>query len=158
MLVPALLYKEEIEKKMTELMYSDDYYYYMGYGTHFPQIDLQTRDCKWMWAIVNKDKKLLGYLCYELDLATDCIRNFGLMSFDKGNPVIGKEVFDKLKELIKNYYRVEWCCVGDNPALDAYIRFCTKHKGYIHKLHSATVNTQGKLVDSFIFEILAGGE
>lgn len=154
MLVPALLYKDEIKKKFDELLYSEDYYYYMGYGTHFPQIDLETRDCKYMWAIVNKDKKLIGYLCYDINPAIDCISQFGLISFDKGNPAVGKEVFNKLEELIQQHHRIEWCCVGDNPALDAYIRFCNKHKGYIHKMHQSTFNVKGEVVDSYIFEIV----
>lgn len=40
MLVPAILYKEEIEKAFAKELYTNDYFYYYGfaYGNSLPEI------------------------------------------------------------------------------------------------------------------------
>ena len=49
--------------------------------------------------------------------------NFAIFSFDKGNPIIGEDLYTKLEELVDKFHRVEWRMVGGNPAERSYDKF-----------------------------------
>lgn len=158
MLRPAILYKNEIEKHFAEVMYSDDYFYYMGYahGHVFPEVE--PRDNIYQWAIVNKTDEVIGWLAYRIDQETDSVYNFGLYSFDKGNALVGKDVFEKIEELIANYRRVEWRVIEGNPVIRSYDKLCEKHNGYKTSLHKVTKDPYGIYKDEYIYEILSKSE
>ena len=119
MLKPAMLYKEQLEKLFAGVMYSDDYFLYMGYahGHELPKIE--PTDNLYTWAIISPAKqesffsdyipeKVIGWFAYRVDSHNDSVYNFGLYSFDRGNPIIGKDVFTKMEELVFNHRRIEW--------------------------------------------------
>ena len=72
---------------------------------------------------------MIGYLSYQVDYYVSKAYNFGLISFDRGNPIIGRELFEKLKELISTMHRVEWRMIGGNPVEKHYDKFCDKYNG-----------------------------
>lgn len=98
--------------------------------------------------------KVIGYMSYYVDLNASRVERFGLMSFDPGNPVVDKEVFNKLEELISKYHSLSWRAVGDNHTLHNYINFCKKMNGDYFKLTDALVDEDGNWVDDYIFEII----
>lgn len=154
MLVPAILYKEEIEKAFAKELYTNDYFYYYGYayGNSLPEIKAEDR--LYQYAIVNKDKQLIGYLSYWIDSNSDTVNNFGLYSFDRGNFIIGKDLFEKLEELISKHHRIEWRMVGGNPVKKHYDKFCSKHNGNVAVLHDACKDDRGVYHDQYIYEIV----
>ena len=60
MLVPAVLYIEDIQKAFAKELYSRDYFYYNGYAhcNTLPEINLE--DNVYHFAIVSKEEKLVG--------------------------------------------------------------------------------------------------
>ena len=58
------------------------------------------------------------------------------------------------QELIKIHHKLEWRVVEDNPIKLMYDKFCAKYDGFVHRIHDATRNLKGQLVDSFIYEII----
>jgi len=67
MLVPAIIYKDELEKKFQNEIYTERYFYYVGYAYGFELPKIEVRDNYCQWAIVDKDEydeELLGYLAY----------------------------------------------------------------------------------------------
>ncbi len=79
MLVPAILYKSEIQKAFQAYNYSDDMAYYTGYlGFSLQHIDEENNGDRYQWAIVNSNKELIGYFSYQIDWYVSCVRNFGL--------------------------------------------------------------------------------
>ena len=154
MLKPALLYKDILEKKFIEYFYTDEYFFYSGCSTcREPQIIIHQDNC-YQWAIVNNKEQVIGYLSYTIQVETDTVFNFGLYSFDKGNIIIGKDVFEKMEELIKDHRRIEWRMLAGNPAKRSYDRFCKKHNGnYVH-LHKVCKDTHGIYHDEYIYEIV----
>ena len=167
MLVPAIVYKDEIEKQFAKRMYSDDMFYYQGYAHGHEMTEIKPQDNVYQWAIVGYNLKdyarnfVIGYFAYRIDPATDNVYNFGLYSFDKGNALIGYDVFKKMEELINEHHRIEWRCVGGNPALRGYkkfaMRIATKHPHWIvnmHQMRDVTKDNQGNYHDEYIFEIV----
>ena len=153
MLKPAAIYKDILMEKFTSILYTEDYYFYCGYpGTGLPEIE--TEDGVYNYAIVDKEDNVIGFFSYQVFDLTNTAHNFGLISFDKGNPIVGIDIYYKLKELIKTYHKIEWRVVGDNPIKLMYDKFCAHYDGFTHRLHDATRNLKGELVDSFIYEIL----
>lgn len=56
MLVPAILYKDELEKLFAAEIYSDDYFYYSGWGTCYELPNLEAQDDHVRWAIIEPER------------------------------------------------------------------------------------------------------
>ena len=126
MLVPAVLYKEQITKEFQKLYYTEDMLFETGCLEQWrPEIEDIPSAGRFDYAIVSGNK-LIGFLSYQVDYYCSSAYNFGLMSFDRGNPIIGKDVFEKLEELVSTLHRVEWRMIGGNPAERGYDAFCER--------------------------------
>lgn len=157
MLKPAILYKEEIEKNFAKYFYTMDMFYETGcMETWIPTIQHSSDGDMFQWAIVDSNEKLIGFLSYNIDFYSGNMSRFGLISFDRGNPVIGKSVFDEIERCIKEYHlhRVEWRMIGGNPAERGYDSFLHRHKGKKHILTDAIKDMYGKYHDDVIYEII----
>ena len=155
MLVPAILYKEEITKGMQKYFYTDDMLYETGCMENWtPNIFDCPDGGQIQYAIVNNNNKLIGYLAYTIDWYSSKSYNFVLFSFDRGNPLIGKEVFNKLEELVSTLHRVEWRAVSGNPACRGYDAFIKRHNGNKHILKDAIKDNKGNYGDDIIYEII----
>lgn len=154
MLKPALLYRDEIIQKFTECLYTVDYYYYSGWncGSSLPEI--KPEENLYQYAFVDKDDNVIGFLTYRIYDYSDTAQEFGLFSFDRGNPIIGIDLFKKLEELVARHHRVEWQVIEGNPVKKHYDKFCKKHNGYIHHYHGTIKSIEGKYVDSYVYEIV----
>lgn len=159
MLVPIMLYKDEIHKKLSRHIYSDDMLYYTGWlGSSLPTIDSESDGSRYQYAIVDGDK-LIGYFTYSVDWYTSCASQFGLFSFDRGNRKIGLDVYRELKKLINDYHihRIEWRMIGGNPVEKHYDRFCTKYHGKKFVLTDVIKDRYGNYHDDVIYEIILKG-
>ena len=156
MLIPAIIYKAEIQRKFQEYTYSNDMIYYTGYlGNEIPTISENNDGYTFQYAIV-KNSKLIGYFTYCIDWYTSCASRFGLFSFDRGNKVIGLDIYREMKKIISDYrlHRIEWRMIGGNPVEKHYDRFCNKFNGKKHILTDAVMDRQGKYHDDIIYEII----
>lgn len=155
MLKPAILYKEEIIKGFQEYFYTDDMMFETGCMNNWcPDISEEPDESTFQYAIVHNEK-LIGYLSYTVDWYASKAYNFGLFSFDRGNVIVGKEVFNKLEELVSRLHRVEWRMVGGNPAERGYDSFCKRHNGTKHILKDAIKDRNGNYRDDVIYEIVS---
>ena len=175
MLKPAYMYKTEIEKEFAKVMYDDDYFLYMGYphGHELPKIE--PRDNVYQWAIIGKEKqtndmwdvlsevveiprkpkeKVIGYFAYQIQPETDTVLNFGLYSFDRGNVQIGYDIYNKMKELVSKYRRIEWRVIDGNPVVRHYDKFCKKNNGNRVTFHKVIQDTNGIYRDEHVYEIV----
>ena len=157
MLKPAVLYKEELERKFAECLYSEEYFLYAGYATCNELPKIEAKDNSYQWAAVDGEG-VVGYFAYQIQPETDTALNFGLYSFDKGNPVVGLDVYGKMKELILGHRRIEWRMIGGNPAKTAYDKLCGRYGGNCVRLHQVTRDAAGVWRDEYIYEIWRGGE
>lgn len=156
MLIPAIFKKCEIVKEFQKLQYTKDMMYETGSNsTWIPDIDEGCRDNLYQYAIMDKDK-LIGYLGYQVDWYASQACNFGLMSFDKGNPIIGLDVHREMKKLLEEYklHRIEWRMVGGNPAERSYDKFCNKYGGRKFVLTDVIRDRFGNYHNDVIYEII----
>ena len=154
MLVPAIVYKEELVQQFYKNLYTDDMFLYQGYCHAHELMEIKAEDNKYQWAGVNKKGEVIGYLSYYINPITDSVSRFGLYSFDKGNLCFIRDVYNKLEELVETHRRIEWQVIGGNPILHNYIDFCKAHNGFVHHLHACTKDNNGKYRDEWILEIV----
>ncbi len=157
MLKPAILYKEQIIKKFQERFYTDDMMYETGCNENWsPNIADCPDEFTFQFAIVDKADNCIGFIGFKVDWYSSCAYNFGIMSFDKGNVVVGmalKEVMDKIINDFK-VHRIEWRMVGGNPVEKHYDKFCKEHNGNKYVLHDAIKDRYGVYRDNIIYEIV----
>lgn len=153
MLKPAILYKAEIEKFFAEKLYTEDFFYYVGYPQWFRLPEIKDEENFYQWAILDGEK-VIGYLGYRIDMYTDNVYSFGLLSFDKGNIKLARDVYNKLTELINKHHRVEWRAIQGNPAIRGYTRFCKKYNGFILTYRDAVKDIDGNYRNEYVFEVV----
>ena len=157
MLKPAICYKDEIENALKEYFYTDDMMFYVGsLDSYLIEIANSGEDGRYQYAVVGNDNKLVGYIAYRLDRYSSCAYNFGAFSFDRGNPIMGKEMYELFEKLISTVHRVEFRAIDGNPAIKGYDAFLNKHSdvGKKHILTDVFKDTNGNYHNDFIYEFI----
>lgn len=156
MLIPAIARKAELEQLFAEHIYDDDMFLYNGYPHCNSIPDLTPEENLYRWAIVDSNK-VIGYFTYYIETNSDNVCSFGLYSFDKGNPLIGIDVYRKMKELAKDHRRIEWRMIGGNPVKKHYDRFLKRMNGRKVMLKEVVKDTHGRYHNEYIYEIVRDG-
>ena len=162
MIKPALLYKEQIEKKFAEVLYSQDYFYYNGYdvGSMLPCV--RQEENLYQYAIIDNNDNVIGYFSYKVDSLTRSAYGIGAFSFVKGSYIAGRDYQKLIKDLVKKYHRVTWTAIEENPAIKSYNRLLYSYqkipyiKTYYNILHDSTINRYGDYVNEIVDEIIKG--
>ncbi len=158
MLVPAIIYKDEIEKRSKYLCYSDEAFYY-GDGLGQNYIHVQDNDDYgelFQYAIVNNDE-LVGYFRYRIHWYNSCAHCFGLVNLSgKPNSVIGFDLNKEMNKIINQYkvHRIEFRMISGNPVEKHYRKFVNKYHGRIVTLKDAIKDRRGIYHDDLTFEII----
>lgn len=156
MLVPAALYKKQIEEAFAARFYSKEMFLITGCLDNWvPNIAENPDASTCQFVMVSYKGDLLGYLAYSVDWYVSRAYNFGVMSFSPGNPVVGADLFHELERLVSQLHRVEWRMVGGNPVEKSYDTFCEKHGGKKFVLKDAIKDSVGKYHDDVIYEIVS---
>ena len=154
MIAPAIAYKSILEEKFAQEIYSERFFYYVGYQYGFELPNIRAQDNYFQWAILDNESNVIGYLAYFVEPDIDSVERFGLYSFDEGNLLVIEETYKVLEELVKTHHRVEWRVISGNHAKRGYDNFCKKHGGNIVCLHDVTKDRQGNYHDAYIYEVI----
>ncbi len=157
MLVPAIARKAELEQLFAERIYDDDMFLYNGYPHCNSIPDLTPKESIYRWAIVDSNK-VIGYFTYYIETNSDNVCSFGLYSFDKGNPLIGIDVYRKMKDLVKTHRRIEWRMIGGNPVKKHYDKFLKRMNGRKVLLKKVVKDMHGRYHNEYIYEIVRGDD
>lgn len=155
MLKNAILYKDIISEKMEKTWYDERYQYYydsMPGNPDFPHQPEKTRQ----FASVDDDGNVIGYMSYSFNLATRRAMNFGIISFDLGNPLFARDVRQMIAECFFKFHlhSIEWFCFEENPALKGYRKFIKRYGGReIGTLRNVAFAADGQIHNAVLFEI-----
>ena len=155
MLKNAKNYEEEIKRALRETWYDPEYQYYHSDSYH-TDVDLSD-DSLYAFASVVNDR-VIGFISYRINRDVNGVRQFGAISFDKGNPVFARDIAESIDDIFLKYHfnRMEWYCIVGNPVGDYYLKFIKEHGGTVMAQEHECVRTlDGELRDSIGFEILA---
>ena len=157
MLVPAILYKEEIHNLFSAYYYSDDMMLYSEWlGSELPSIGNESDGNNYQFAIIDDDNKLIGYFTYQIDWYASSASRFGLFTFHRKNKIVGLDAWGELRKIINVYkiHRIEWRMVGGNPVEKHYDRFCKRYNGKKMILTDALRDKKGNYHNDIIYEII----
>lgn len=158
MLRPAQLYKDKLAEENIKSWYDPRNIYWNG-GVGDSVIDLpdHTYD-RHDFVSVDKNDNVLGYIGYSVDWTAMSANKFSIISFQKGNMMFVKDLYQAICDLFEVYHmnRISWLAYADNPAVKGYRNFIKRHGGRECGYQRQTVKLQdGMLHDTVCFEILA---
>ena len=153
MLAPAILYKDQIEHEFAKRIYDPEYFFYTGYGHCHEVPTIAAKDGRYDYAITDLNDNLIGFFSYSVyDVAS--AENFGLYSFDKGNPLVTAQVYREMHRIVRSCRRVTWKVISGNPVKRLYDRFCQRYNGKVHRFREVISDSKGVYHDEYIYEIL----
>lgn len=163
MVVPANLYKEEIEKQFKAIQYSDKYLWYTGSIDNY-DMEVKTEGDKFAFAIVTyiHDREILvGYVSFRVDWYCSMAYNFSLIKFLDAPMVMARAVREVIRMIEGfNLHRIDFRCISGNPAEQKYDRIVDKilDKG-VYDCHMPTFkdnikDTHGNYHDTICYELI----
>lgn len=127
MLVPAITYKEEIEREFKKIQYTDKYLWYTGSIDNY-DLEIKTEGDKFAFAIVCQEH-LIGYISFRVDWYCSMAYNFSLIRFSDAfveiDGVATRTIANAIREVIRmiesfNLHRIDFRCVSGNPVWIKY--------------------------------------
>ena len=157
MLKPAILYKDLIIQCFQERFYTEDMMFETSHnGNWSPEIFDCPDETQFQYAVVNSEEELIGYISFRIDWYASVAYNFGLISFDKGNVLMGYGLREVMDMIINDFklHKIEWKMVSGNPAQSSYDRFLKAYNGNKVIHHDDFKDKYGKYHDSIYYEII----
>ena len=174
MLVPAITYKEEIEREFKKIQYTDKYLWYTGSIDNY-DMEVKTEGDKFAFAIVDAKKCLIGYISFRVDWYCSMAYNFSLIKFvdkeriltDRGiqtynmSPIMASAILEVMRMIESfNLHRIDFRCVSGNPAEFSYWRIMklVEKSGKWHwheiKFTDNIRDTKGNYHDTIVYELI----
>ena len=133
MLKLAQPYKEELKRLMLDASIDPRYTYYFSQpvGGYFDKTINDNTVWNHDFVSVDKDGQILGYIEYSIDAFARSASNFGLISFDIGNPTVLRDTYHAIRDIFERYNlnRMCWAVITDNPVTKHYIKLCQQMGG-----------------------------
>lgn len=159
-LVPAITYKDQIEKYIRSIYYSDKSYLMSGFNHSFNEIISDDRDgTLFQWAILNNSNQLMGFVSYQIDWYDSILKKLKLLSFVEGNICIRyamNAIVDKINRY--NLHKMTFYSIDADPMLHKYINFVTNNNGTISIFKDDFKDIYGTYHDLYRFDIMLGKE
>lgn len=159
MLVPAILYKNDIEEKLRMRYYTDEYFYYVGgIGADVPEIvPIDSEGTEYQYACL-VDDRIEGYFSFKINWNSRMMYYLSIYGFGSKRYTFIKEVLSMILMVIHEWkvHRVEWCCVEGNKSKPMYDRFIKKIGGMPNILYKRDVlkDRTGKYHGIYIYEVI----
>lgn len=131
MLKVAQLYKDRLIPKFYETWYNPEYQYYYDTNPGIPDFPDQP-DGFVQFVSVDEEDNIIGYMGYWIYEPARRAMNFGIMCFDKGNPIFMQDCLQMFKDIFEKFhlYSMEWRCYEDNErTLEMYRNFIYRYGG-----------------------------
>ena len=154
MLIPASFYLDEINYELNKCKYDKAYMFYDI------RSDIKLADdssvCH-QFASVASNKKLVGYIDYDIDRKVGTVYNFSIINFmPKFRVVFARDVMQAVDDIFNKYnlHAIQFACRDGNPAKKIYDKFISKYGGrYIGYFNYSWVGLDGKIRSSHYYEI-----
>lgn len=156
MLKPAILFKDEIQRKYAERWYKANTKYYSPLCNFEMKIDADNREFR-DFASIDKNGSVIGYISYRVDFCVREASRFGIISFDEGNLEFVRDLYRVFYHtmIIDKFNRIEFLCINGNPAERGYRNFIKRVGGRIAGTYRQNIAfSDGTRTGSTEFEIL----
>lgn len=157
MLRQANPFQDEISNALIDTWYKEKYkyYYYTDYrsGFELPDGDWDARH----FVSLDKNGKLIGYICYEVYRNSNMACGFGAINFTESKAIFGKDLAQVIDDIFCkfNHNKIEFSVVIGNPIEKSYDRMVHKYGGRIIGVrHQHTVLIDNQYYDEKLYEIM----
>jgi len=157
MLQPAIKYESELKECFRDIMF-DERFMYADSASYRDEYEAKTSTWRnHEFAIVHEDK-VLGYIAYEIDRASNVCCGLQVINFT-GEPdfIFAKDLKQALCDIfIKfGFSKLRFTCMVGNPILPHYDKICEKYGGRIVGVWEQEERLiDGKTYDLKLYEIL----
>lgn len=157
MLKNAILYVDDLKKKMYETWYDEKYKYYNINPYNF-QFDVSENTYEQnQFVSVNKNGKVIGYISYKLDRMANAVIELGVINFSDDKITFGKDLAQAIREIFLKFHfnKINFSVVVGNPIEKQYNKLIEKYGGRIVGIYYDDVKLfDGKLYDRQLYELL----
>lgn len=157
MLVPAILYKEELQKTMIKTCWFNEKYKYFNQGFEVMEKIEEDTEKQHQFVSVNKDGKICGMLFYYVDRKTRSVCGLNAASFDVDPVTYGRDVLRAIDDIFNkfNFHKMCFGVVVGNPIERTYDRLCSKAGGRIAGYYrDDAMLMDGSYADIKVYEIM----
>lgn len=106
---------------------------------------------------VDGEDNILGVCGYEIDWASRVVTSIYILSYsDAPRPLFGRDILKMIDDIFYKYNlnKIEWSVYSDNPAINAYKKFCKRYGGReVGTLYQHILLMDGKIHDTTLFEL-----
>lgn len=164
MLKNALLYQEQLKKKLWDVWYDPKYQYYYGGDQRWtPQLGENNYDCRTVqraFVSVDSQDNLVGYINFSWDSDLRLVFGFGAMNFTDDITTFGLDLKEVLEFIFETCQAnvMEFCVIRGNPIEKSYDRITDKFGGRVVGIRTARARDMaGNLCDDKMYEITREG-
>ena len=160
MLKPAFIYKDKLQQKYNEIIFTDKYKFYNcnAYWEYELKLDQNSWNTIEMVSVDLSDN-VIGFFRAAICREDEKVSSLGVVNFYDANTVFAKDLAQFIKDLLFKFRfrKVEWSVVVGNPAESMYDRFISKYGGQITGIKRQTVRLDdGEYYDMKGYEIFRG--
>ena len=156
MLKVAHLYKEKLIPKMYETWYDPEYRYYYDVNPGIPDFP-DKPDGFMQFVSVDENDNVIGYMSYWIYEPAHRAMNFGIMCFDKGNPIFLQDCLQMVSDIFRkfNLFSMEWRCYAENKrTIELYRNFIWRYGGReVGVLRMSGASFERYPTDTYLFEM-----
>ena len=157
MIKPAILYKDQLIKKIAETWYDPEYMYYYDTTPGIPDIP-DKPDNQYQFVSINEKGDVIGFFSYWVYEPSKRAMNFGLLSFQKHNLTFIKDALQMFTDMFVKFgiNSAEWRCYEKNKeAVSLYDNLIKKYGGVrAGYLRQNGVPQNRKFSDTIVYEVL----
>lgn len=164
MLKNAMLYQEQLKRKMWEIWYDPKYQYYYGgdqrWTPQMSECDYDSRTIHRAFVSVDPEDNVVGYIAFSWDSDLRMASSFGIMNFTDDIAIFGHDLKEAMTFIFETCQAnvLEFAVVRGNPIEKSYDRIATKYGGRIVGIRTARARDMaGNLCDDKLYEITREG-
>ena len=158
MLKPAIQYKTEITKLLTDIWFDDKYKYYISdWYYEVPEI----KDSTWNrhdFVSLDTNTSILGYIHYNIDRAANKACSFGAISFTSiPTLTFGRDLYQAIDDIFCKFKfnKLRFAVVIGNPIEKTYDKLIAKYGGKVTGYAQQDIRLpDGELADVKTYEIM----
>lgn len=156
MLKPAIMYKDQLRIKMSEIFLDRAYRYYFVGGREY--IELNINEDTWnsySFVSVDSNDEIVGMIAAEIDRVAYGVTEISAINFANSKKLLyAKDMNSVFKFLLsKNFNRIGWTVIVGNPAEKQYDRYCKNNGCRIVGIKRNAVCIDNQLFDIKMYEI-----
>lgn len=153
MLDYAIKYETELKEAYMKVIGTDRLKYAQS---NFIEFSLDIRQDTWekIQMVSMYDGKLNGYLSATIDRPTNSVSSIVIISFENNSFIFGKDIHSFFRNLLKNFYKINFSVYIGNKVESAYDRLVERAGGRVVGIYKKDVRlVTGEIVDRKVYEI-----